>query len=87
MSQTRMAQESAQIILRMYKDNNLRPGQMLMHLGLEYRFVTGQFGSIEEFKAGMAYAIDHKWIELKDGEPLLPERLGIVAKNNRADAA
>jgi len=71
LAQARMAQESAQIILRLYKDHNLRPGQMLMHLGLEYRFVAGRLGSLEEFKAGMAYALDHKWIELKDGEAYL----------------
>jgi hypothetical protein len=53
---------------------------MLMHPGLEYRFVTGQFGSIEEFKAGMAHAIDHKWIELKDGQAYLTLEGDIATK-------
>ena len=74
MSQTRMAQECAQIILRIYKDSSLHPGQMLMQLGLEYRFVVGHLGSIEEFKRGMKYALELGWIEARDGKAFLTEK-------------
>jgi hypothetical protein len=71
MSEVPKAENSARIILGLFRANNLRPGQPLMLPGLEYRFITGRLGSNDEFKAGLDYATKHKWISLRNDQAFL----------------
>ena len=80
MPDSRMAQDCAQVILNFYKSANLGPGPALMHQGLEYAFVTERLGTVEEFKAGMEFAVAHKWILLKNGQAFLtPEGFAVLS--------
>ena len=88
MPDSRMAQECAQVILNFYKSANLRPGQALMHQGIEYEFVTERLGTVEEFKAGMKFAVAHKWILLRNGQAYLtPEGFAVMGRPRTSGAA
>ena len=66
-----MPRQSAQVILGIYKNNNLRPGQMLMLRRLEHRFIAAWLGTSEEFETGIAYAVEQKWLLVRNNRAFL----------------
>jgi hypothetical protein len=57
-------EESAKLILAIFKRHNVKAGQILMAGALNIEFLNGG-GSAAEYGAGMNFALGEKWIEIE----------------------
>jgi hypothetical protein len=58
------SEESAKLILEIFKRHNVKAGQILMAGALNIEFLKGG-STAAEYEGGMKFALEKKWIEIE----------------------